>query len=75
MATPVIVWTDHVHRLVQLIEGGAPPQYRLEVKEGGLDAMGKPHWRPIQITPQLFNTILQSVIAWAPVQLNPDDQW
>lgn len=65
---PQIIWTDHSRRLV-LTDG----DYKLEVREGDVDAMGKPHWRSTELTWELFRAILKSVLAWVPVQLNPDE--
>jgi hypothetical protein len=51
----------------------AQNQYKLEVREGDPDAMGVPHWRPAELTWTLFTTILDSVVAWKPLHLNPDE--
>lgn len=74
MAIPSIIWTDHKRRLV-LLAGDTPEQndYRLEVREGDSDAMGHPHWRPTELTWELFKDILRSVVSWMPVVLNPDE--
>lgn len=69
MAT--IVWTDHQRRLV--MQEGETPQYHLEVQEGDMDAMGRKHWRPMDINWDLFTTILGNVVAWKPVELSPED--
>ena len=74
MAVPQVIWTDHRRRLV-VIEGDTPQQnkYFLEMRAGDKDAMGKPQWHPTELSWELFLTILQSVAAWKPVELNPDE--
>ena len=76
MAVPQVIWTDHKYRLV-LMQGDTPAAntYRLEVKVGDLDAMGKSHYTPAELTWQLFTTILQSVQAWTPVVLTLDEMY
>jgi hypothetical protein len=73
-APPQVIWTDHKRRLV-LMEAASPEnnQYYLEVREGDADAMGKPHWRPLGLDWDVFRSILQSVLAWKPVELTQDE--